>query len=122
MVQYINRKNEIYGYYNKHRNIDVDTIEEVNDDVVDKIKIENFEDSTEELYNIVAMCTYMIENDLYDEYFFNTCKELLDETIINEAGELKKDIDNLCEYFKKENIKSDYYDKLSIVYDKTSEN
>ena len=78
-VLYKDRKKEIEKYYKKYKNIDMDNILDINDKIVDiHLKKEQFEHPLEEFYNIVSMCSYMIDNDLYDEYFFNTYEELLE--------------------------------------------
>ena len=79
MVLYEVRKKEIYSFYD-NKKINSDNICEINDYIVDVcLKKENFEETIEEFYNITAMCSYMLEHNLYDEYFFSSFEELLDE-------------------------------------------
>ena len=133
-INYETRKREIYHFYEHFDSLDIDTIADANDHIVDiDLKKEHFENPLEEFYNTISMCTYMINNDLYDEYFFETYKELLEEyesgkydnyflDIINDKMDLEKDIEIVNEYLNKDKIKSNYYDKLSEIYDKTSNN
>lgn len=133
-TKYKDRKDEIYHFYSHFKNIDVDNIEEVNDHIVDvDLKKEHFENPLEEFYNTISMCLFMIENDVYDDYFFESYKELLEEYESgkyedyfldkdNDSKLLNEDILIVNEYLNKDKIKSNYYDKLSEIYDKTSSN
>ncbi len=123
-MKYSDLKKEIYGYYKHCGDINIDNIQEVNDHITDEhLSKSYFENTITEFYVTTSMCTYMIENDLYDEYFFDTFPELLDEfnnssSIMNEIeDELKSDIDNVSDYLKKEKTKEEYYNKLSEVYE-----
>ena len=125
-ITYSRRKNDIFHYYNHFDKIDVDNIEEVNDHIIDvDLKKEHFDDPLEEFYNIVSMCLFMVKNDLYDEYFFDTYKELLedysnglfDEYDIEDKETLDNDLNDINEYLKKDEIESSYYDSLSKIYD-----
>ena len=74
-VLYKDKKKEIFDYYREVGLINVDSISEVNDSIIDKkVSKEDLENDLMEFYITVAMCSFMIENDLYDEYFFNTYK------------------------------------------------
>ena len=129
-ILYKDRKNEINIFYNKYRDIDIDNIQDINDKIVDiHLKKENFEHPLEEFYNIVSMCSYMIDNDLYDEYYFNTFEEILEDynkgsldefflDINNDKKEIEEDIHKINEYLSLENDKMNYYDSLSEVYTK----
>ena len=125
-ITYSRRKNDIFHYYNHFDKIDVDNIEEVNDHIIDvDLKKEHFDDPLEEFYNIVSMCLFMVKNDLYDEYFFDTYKEILedysnglfDEYDIEDKETLDNDLNDINEYLKKYEIESSYYDSLSKIYD-----
>ena len=123
-MKYSDLKKEIYGYYKHCGDINIDNIQEVNDHITDEhLSKSYFENTITEFYVTTSMCTYMIENDLYDEYFFDTFPELLEEfnnssSIMNEIeDELKSDIDNVSDYLKKEKTKEEYYNKLSEVYE-----
>ena len=80
-VLYRVRKEEIYGYYTHFDKLDNESIVDANDHIVDcDLKVENFKNELEEFFNTVAICMYMIEHDLYDDYFFeafNDIEELL---------------------------------------------
>ena len=122
-MKYSEIKKEIYGYYEHIGSIDMDSIIDANDHIIDEhLGSSRFENSTEEFYITVAMCSYMINNDLYDEYFFESFKTLLDEfnssnAVLNTIEEeLKKDIDNISDYIKKDELNKEYYDNLSGVY------
>ena len=133
-TKYEDRKKEIFHFYEHFDHIDVDNIDEVNDHIVDiDLKKEHFENPLEEFYNTISMCLFMIENDLYDDYFFESYKELLEEYESNKYEDYFLDKDNdkklldediliVNEYLNKDRIKSNYYDKLSEIYDKTSDN
>ena len=105
MNKYSDIKNNIYNHYKHFDKIDIDNISDVNDHITDELGKSYFENNIDEFFVTTAMCTYMIENDLYDEYFFNTFNELLEE--YNNS----KNIMNI-------EIENEYYDKLSEVYDK----
>lgn len=122
-MKYSDIKKEIYGYYEHIGSIDMDSIIDANDHIIDEhLDSSRFENSTEEFYITVAMCSYMINNDLYDEYFFESFKTLLDEfnssnAVLNDIEEeLKKDIDDISDYIKKDELNKEYYDNLSGVY------
>ncbi len=122
-MKYSDIKKEIYGYYEHIGSIDMDSIIDANDHIIDEhLGSSRFENSTEEFYITVAMCSYMINNDLYDEYFFESFKTLLDEfnssnaVLNNIEEELKKDIDDIKDYIKKDELNKEYYDNLSGVY------
>lgn len=125
MNKYSELKKDIYSYYKHFDKIDIDNITDVNDHITDEdLSKSYFENTIDEFYVTTAMCTYMIENDLYDEYFFDTFKELLEEynnskNIMNieENDELKNDIENVSDYLKKEDTKEEYYKTLSEVYE-----
>lgn len=125
MNKYSELKKDIYSYYKHFDKIDIDNITDVNDHITDEdLSKSYFENTIDEFYVTTAMCTYMIEKDLYDEYFFDTFKELLEEynnskNIMNieENDELKNDIENVSDYLKKENTKEEYYKTLSEVYE-----
>lgn len=129
-VLYSVRKNEINKFYNKYKKIDLENIQDVNDKIIDvHLKKENFEHPLEEFYNILAMCSYMIDNDLYDEYFFDTYDELLEEyeeglfdeyflDINKDKQDLMDEIYKINEYLAMDNDKMSYYDSLSEVYTK----
>ena len=127
-MKYSKVKNEIYGYYKHMGHIDNDNIMDVNDHIIDEhLSSDRFEEFMSELFITVSMCIYMIENNLYDEYFFNSYKELLNEynntkNMYNGLDEdLKNDMDNLNDYIKKDEIKSKYYDRLDLYYCKQKE-
>lgn len=126
---YSKRREEIFDFYNKEGKVDVDNIDEVNDHIVDDyFTKENFDNPLEEFYITCAMCEYMTKNDLYDEYFFESFDELLEEynegkydeyflDINKDKADLKSDIDDICEYILKDKDKAAYYDALSSVYE-----
>ena len=131
-VLYNVRRDEIYSFYNKYKDIDMDSIQDVNDKIIDiHLKKENFDNPLEEFFNIVAMCSYMIDNDLYDEYFFNTYDDILEEydtgkfddlfLDISDKKALGDDIYKINEYLSNDNDKMNYYDSLSEIYSKESE-
>lgn len=122
-MKYSDIKKEIYGYYNHMGNIDNDNIIDVNDHIVgEHLGNNRFEEFLSELYITISMCTYMIEKDLYDEYFFESYKELIDEfnksknMFNNLENEFQDDVSNIDEYIKKDEIKKQYYDELSNIY------
>ena len=131
-VLYNVRRDEIYSFYNKYKDIDMDSIQDVNDKIIDiHLKKENFDNPLEEFFNIVSMCSYMIDNYLYDEYFFNTYDDILEEydTLkfddlfldISDKKALGEDIHKINEYLSNDNDKMNYYDSLSEIYSKESE-
>ncbi len=64
------------------------------------------------------MCLYMVENGLYDEYYFETFNDIIKEFKNKDLDNiLTKDIDTIEDYLKKDEIKSAYYDTLSTLYD-----
>ena len=132
-VLYKIRKEEIFGFYSNFNKINVDNIEDVNDHIIDvDLKKEQFDHPLEEFFNTVSMCMYMIENDLYDEYFFTAYKEILedynnhefDDAFISEEDKkyLDSDIEELNDYLKKEETMGEYYNTLSNVMDKEVNN
>ena len=132
-ILYSVRKKEIYDYYNQYKKIDMDSIQDVNDKIIDvHLKKENFDNPLEEFYNIVSMCSYMIDNDLYDEYFFNTYDEILEEyksgdfdddflDINEDKKSIGEDIYKINEYLSNDNDKMNYYDSLSEIYSNEKE-
>ena len=132
-ILYSVRKKEIYDYYNQYKKIDLDNIQDVNDKIIDvHLKKENFDNPLEEFYNIVSMCSYMIDNDLYDEYFFNTYDEILEEyksgefdddflDVNEDKKSIGEDIYKINEYLSNDNDKMNYYDSLSEIYSKEKE-
>ena len=128
-IKYKVRKDEIYHFYTHHNKVDVDNIEEVNDHIVDvDLKKEHFDNPIEEFYNILSMCTYMVNNDLYDEYFFETLKEILEDydkgefdDYLDDKELIDSDIEEIKEYFKKDEVKNKYYDNLTELYNKDLE-
>ena len=124
------RKEQIYNFYSKYKNIDADSIQDVNDKIVDlDLKKEDFDNPLSEFYNIVSMCSYMIDNNLYDEYFFNTYDDILEEyksgsfdecflDINEDKKSLGEDIYKINEYLSNDNDKMNYYDTLSEIYSK----
>ena len=73
------------------------------------------------------MCAYMVEHDLYDEYFFKTYLELLDcynsgefdnlfKDILLDKQSIDNDIDSINDYLKKDEIKMKYYQDVSDIY------
>lgn len=129
-ILYNKRKEEINGFYNKYKNIDIDNIQDVNDKIIDiHLKKENFEHPLEEFYNIIAMCSYMIDNELYDEYFFDTYEELLEEyeegmfddyflDLKDDKNAINDEILKINEYLAHESDMMSYYDNLSDIYTK----
>ncbi len=127
-VLYEDKKKEIYSYYLGYSGINNENIIEINDLIIDKkIRKEELDNELLEFYITVSMCLFMVENDLYDEYFFKTYIELLDEyrsgkfdnyfkDIISDKQNLESDIDNISDYLKKEEIKAMYYDNVSDIY------
>ena len=127
-MKYSNIKNEIEGYYKHVGEINVDNITDVNDHIIDEhLGSERFENNIEEFYILVSMCAYMAEHNLFDEYFFSSYKELLEEfnstkNLINDVEKvLEDDMDIINEYIKKDKMKSEYYNKLSDVYNERIE-
>ena len=127
-VLYKEKKNEIYNYYNEFDFIGIDNVQEVNDKIIDvKIKKEDLENDLMEFYITTSMCSYMIENDLYDEYFFTTYAELLNDykngtfdnyfmDILVDKEDLENDIDEINDYIRKDEAMSKYYDDVSNIY------
>jgi hypothetical protein len=123
MVKYIDIKNKINKYYNSNKKIDIDNIGDINDKLVDDVLgLKSFEDPEEELFNTIAMCNYMIEHNLYDEYFFESAKDIIDDyqngkvlSLTNDEI-LDKDIDIVKDYIEKDKYNEEYYNKLSDVY------
>ena len=129
-IRYSDRKNEIYGFYNHFDKVDVDNIEEVNDHIIDAdLKKEHFDDALEEFYNITSMCSYMIENELYDEYFFKTFKEILDDYRkgmfdnydIVDKETFENDLKDIEDSIKKDEIEGEYYNSLTDMYNREEE-
>ena len=132
-VLYEEKKKEINGYYNEFGLVSVDNIQEVNDQIIDKkLKKEDLENDLLEFYITVSMCLYMIENDLYDEYFFSTYAELLAEyktgkydnyfmDILADKELLESDIEDINDYLKKEEAMGKYYDDVSDIYNEEFE-
>ena len=128
-VLYKNRKEEIFEFYKKNKKIDVDNIQDINDYIVDNdLKKENFENPLEEFYNIVSMCLYMCENNLYDNSFFEMYDEILEDYKSNKFDEyflnydedkslLDSDIEIINDCLIKDETKNKYYDKLTEVYE-----
>ena len=119
MKNYIDIKNKIYDCYKKFKKIDSDNIQDINDSIIDNMIDKNdFNNEMLELYYTVSMCFYMIENNLYDEYYFNTFNDIIKELGNKELDAvLTKDIDTIEYYIKKDEIKSAYYDTLSTLYE-----
>ncbi len=119
MKTYIDIKNKIYECYNKFKKIDIDNIQDINDSIIDNMIDKNdFSNEMLELYYTVAMCLYMVENGLYDEYYFETFNDIIKEFKNKDLDNiLTKDIDTIEDYLKKDEIKSAYYDTLSTLYD-----
>ena len=74
------------------------------------------------------MCSYMVSKNLYDDYFFESFDELLEEynngnyddyfmDINSDKVLLDSDIHEITEYVLKDNEKQNYYDALSSVYE-----
>lgn len=132
-ILYKDKKKEIYDYYKELGLITVDSIQEVNDNIIDKkIKKEDLENDLMEFYITVSMCSFMIENDLYDEYFFTTYAELLNEykngtydnmfmDILSDKADLESDIEEINEYIKKDEAIRKYYDDVSDIYNEDLE-
>ncbi len=123
-MKYTDLKKEIYGYYKEFDNIDIDNIQDINDHIIDEhINKSYLENNTYEFYITVSMCAYMIENELYDEYFFDAFNELVEEyestkALINDnENELDNDIDNIKDYLKKDEKMEEYYNNLSKIYE-----
>ena len=127
-ILYDEKKKEIYSYYLEYNNIDADNIFDVNDLIIDKkIKKEELEEEVLEFYITVSMCMYMVEHDLYDEYFFRTFLELLDcyksgefdnyfKDILADKQSIESDIESINDYLKKDEIKMKYYQDVSDIY------
>ena len=118
-MKYSEIKKSIYHFYTHFKKVDIDNIEEVNDHIISEdLKTSDFEDPLKEFYITVAMCSYMIDNDLYDDYFFNAYKELIEENKLVYDEDINTDLEKINEYLKKDEIKSEYYEKLSELYNK----
>ena len=127
-ILYEDKKKEVFSYYLVYDGINGENISDVNDTIIDKkIDKKELENDLLEFYITVSMCSYMVNNDLYDEYFFKTYVELLDDynsgkfdnlfkDIISDKEILDNDIESLNEYLKKEEIKAKYYDDVSNIY------
>lgn len=122
-MKYTDIKKEIYGYYNHIGKVDIDNIQDANDHIIDEhIDQKRLENSNEEFYITVSMCVYMIEHNVYDEYFFEAFKELYEEfnnasaLLNNVENELKNDTELIDDYIKKDEINKKYYENLSDVY------
>ena len=124
MDKYELRKKEIYSYYDNYKNLSNDNIQEANDYIVDVcLKRENFEETINEFYNFTAMCSYMLEHDLYDEYFFNTFEEILEEvSLVEKTEELEKDIIELKNYLNKDTQYLKYYELISEIINSIEDN
>ena len=130
-VLYKVRKDEIYHFYSHFDKLDNDSITEANDHIVDvDLKREHFENELEEFFNTTAMCNYMIEHDLYDEYFFSAFDEILedyeklqDDFLDNDSDKklFETDVDNVKDYLIKEESNKEYYDNLSSIYERELE-
>ncbi|MBR4178859.1 MAG: hypothetical protein IKR57_05900 [Bacilli bacterium] len=123
MVLYEVRKKEIYSFYD-NKKINSDNICEINDYIVDVcLKKENFEETIEEFYNITAMCSYMLEHNLYDEYFFSSFEELLDEVeLVEKTEDLESDIIELKNYLNKDTMYLKYYELISDIINNIEDN
>ena len=107
---YSERRDEVYDYYKELDHVDEDTIEEVNDNLIDShFKKENFENPLEEFYIICSMCAYMTSIDVYDDYFKDKEK---DKEI------LSHDISNITEFILKDKDEQDYYNSIVTMDDK----
>ena len=127
-VLYEDKKKEVFSYYLVYDGINSENISDINDIIIDKkIDKKELENDLLEFYITVSMCSYMVSNDLYDEYFFKAYVELLDDyksgkfdnlfkDIISDKEILDNDIESLNEYLKKEEIKAKYYDDVSNIY------
>ena len=127
-ILYEDKKKEVFSYYLVYDGINGENISDINDTIIDKkIDKKELENDLLEFYITVSMCSYMVNNDLYDEYFFKTYVELLDDynsgkfdnlfkDIISDKEILDNDIESLNEYLKKEEIKAKYYDDVSNIY------
>ena len=125
-ILYVKKRNEMCNIKIENLEENNKNLLEVNDHIIDvDLKKEHFDDPLEEFYNIVSMCLFMVKNDLYDEYFFDTYKEILedysnglfDEYDIEDKETLDNDLNDINEYLKKDEIESSYYDSLSKIYD-----
>ena len=112
---YKDRKKEIYRFYENYKNLNSDSIQDANDYIVDVcLNKEDFMEDISELYIYTAMCSYMLEHDLYDEYFFKSFEELVNEVqIIEYSEELENDINELKDYINKDTSYLKYYDLIS---------
>ena len=117
MIKYEERKKEIYTFYDNYKNLSNDNISDANDYIVDVcLRKDSFEETIEEFYNYTAMCSYMLEHNLYDEYFFNTFEEVLEEVeLVEKTEELEKDIIELKNYLNKDTMYLKYYDLISNI-------
>ena len=127
-ILYEDKKKEVFSYYLVYDGINGENISDINNTIIDKkIDKKELENDLLEFYITVSMCSYMVNNDLYDEYFFKTYVELLDDynsgkfdnlfkDIISDKEILDNDIESLNEYLKKEEIKAKYYDDVSNIY------
>ena len=127
-ILYDDKKKKIYSYYLEYNNIDADNIFDVNDLIIDqKIKKEELDIEVLEFYITLSMCAYMVDHDLYDEYFFKTYLELLDcynseefdnlfKDILLDKQSIDNDIDSINDYLKKDEIKMKYYQDVSDIY------
>ena len=117
-ILYDDKKKEIYSYYLEYSNIDADNIFD---------KKEELDIEVLEFYITLSMCAYMVEHDLYDEYFFKTYLELLDcynsgefdnlfKDILLDKQSIDNDIDSINDYLKKDEIKMKYYQDVSDIY------
>ena len=128
-VKYKIRKDEIYHFYSHFNKLDADTIEDANDHIIDvDLKKEHFDNPIEEFYNILSMCSYMANNDLYDEYFFETLNEIIEDynkgifdDYIDDKELIDKDIEEIKEHLKKDEMEKSYYNNLSDIYNNMKE-
>ena len=127
-VLYEDKKKEVFSYYLVYDGINSENISDINDIIIDKkINSNDLKNDLLEFYITLSMCLFMIENDLYDEYFFKSYVELLEDynnglfdnyfkDIINDKQLIEEDIEIINEYLKKEEIKAKYYDDVSNIY------
>ena len=110
-------RNKIYSFYDNYGEINNDNIQEVNDYIVDVcLNKDDLEDDLDEFYIYTAMCSYMLEKDLYDEYFFKTFEEINNEIELDSKTELlETDIIEIKDYMNKDTLYLKYYDLISNI-------
>ena len=112
-MNYSEIKKTVYAEYQKYGRVTIDNIEEVNDHLLDSdINEDNMEDK-KEFFIVTAMCAYMTENDVYDDYFFASYRELNKDYLSERDPEFVSDVAKINEYLRRDDIKEQFYENIS---------